>query len=84
MNDQERALQAYEAALRHNPNSEQTLMILAEMYKELEKYQRAAEFFSRILKHNEVNGEIWGALGHCYLMMDDLHKAYSAYQQGKI
>lgn len=27
------------------------------------------------------NGEVWGALGHCYLMMDDLQKAYTAYQQ---
>lgn len=24
---------------------------------------------------------IWGAMGHCYLMMDDLQKAYTAYQQ---
>jgi hypothetical protein len=23
---------------------------------------------------HEQNGEIWGALGHCYLMMDDLQK----------
>ncbi len=27
------------------------------------------------------NGETWGAMGHCYLMMDDLQKAYTAYQQ---
>jgi glucose repression mediator protein len=24
---------------------------------------------------------VWSALGHCYLMQDDLQKAYSAYQQ---
>lgn len=27
------------------------------------------------------NGEIWGAMGHCYLMMDELQNAYMAYQQ---
>jgi len=27
------------------------------------------------------NGELWGAAGHCYLMLDDLQKAYAAYQQ---
>jgi hypothetical protein len=43
--------------------------------------RKAAEYFQRILKFNEANGEIWGALGHCYLMVDELHKAYSAYQQ---
>jgi glucose repression mediator protein len=24
---------------------------------------------------------VWSSLGHCYLMMDDLQQAYSAYQQ---
>ncbi|CAG8526797.1 3734_t:CDS:2, partial [Cetraspora pellucida] len=41
----------------------------------------AVEYFQRILNIDQANGEIWGALGHCYLMMDDLQKAYSAYQQ---
>lgn len=27
------------------------------------------------------HGEAWSALGHCYLMQDELQKAYSAYQQ---
>jgi len=27
------------------------------------------------------NGEVWGALGHCYLMIEDLQKAYASYQQ---
>lgn len=29
----------------------------------------------------ESNGETWAALGHCYLMMDNLQEAYHAYQQ---
>ncbi len=42
---------------------------------------QAVEYFQRILNIENTNGEIWGALGHCYLMMDDLQKAYGAYQQ---
>jgi len=39
------------------------------------------EYFQSVLKLQEDNGEVWSALGHCYLMQDDLQKAYSAYQQ---
>lgn len=42
---------------------------------------QAVEYFQRVLSIEEENGEIWSALGHCYLMQDDLQKAYSAYQQ---
>ena len=37
--------------------------------------------FQRVLNLVPENGEVWGAMGHCYLMMDDLQKAYTAYQQ---
>lgn len=39
------------------------------------------EYFKRILAIQESNGETWAALGHCYLMMDNLQEAYHAYQQ---
>ncbi|KAI8899943.1 hypothetical protein BC833DRAFT_583773 [Globomyces pollinis-pini] len=81
MNEPEKAIAAYEAALRHNPYSEQTLTLIAALCRTLEKYAKAAEYFQRILKIHESNGEIWGALGHCYLMLDELQNAYSAYQQ---
>ncbi|KAJ7816602.1 hypothetical protein B0H14DRAFT_3475265 [Mycena olivaceomarginata] len=42
---------------------------------------KAIECFQRVLALQEENGEVWSALGHCYLMQDDLQKAYSAYQQ---
>ena len=57
---------------------------------------QAVEYFQRVLSLQQDNGEIWSALGssdrtyvqlishghlgHCYLMQDDLQKAYSAYQ----
>ncbi|KAJ1340665.1 hypothetical protein BSLG_004759 [Batrachochytrium salamandrivorans] len=80
MMEPERAVLSYESALRHNPFSEQTLTLIAALCRSLEQYGKAADYFQRILKINEVNGEIWGALGHCYLMLDDLQKAYNAYQ----
>lgn len=27
------------------------------------------------------NGDVWSAMGHCFLMQDELQKAYMAYQQ---
>lgn len=39
------------------------------------------EYLRQILKVDATNGEVWSSLGHCYLMMDDLQQAYSAYQQ---
>lgn len=42
---------------------------------------QAVDYFKRILAIQENNGETWSALGHCYLMMDNLQEAYHAYQQ---
>jgi glucose repression mediator protein len=36
---------------------------------------------NRLINLLPQSGATWGALGHCYLMMDELQKAYSAYQQ---
>lgn len=74
MNEPDRAIQAYEAALRHNPHSNETLTLVAAVCRAAEQYQKAADYFQRLLKIHDQNGEIWGALGHCYLMMDDLQK----------
>ncbi|KAF6765927.1 TPR-containing protein Mql1 [Ephemerocybe angulata] len=74
MNDHEHALSAYENALRHNPMS---LVSLGSK----KNYPKAIDYFQRVLSLQEENGEVWSALGHCYLMQDDLQKAYSAYQQ---
>lgn len=43
--------------------------------------QQAVDYFQRALRIQPENGEIWSALGRCYLMQDQLQKAYSAYQQ---
>ncbi|EJD04484.1 uncharacterized protein FOMMEDRAFT_19703 [Fomitiporia mediterranea MF3/22] len=81
MGDLDRALSAYERALQHNPNSLPGLTQVAGIARIRENYSKAIEYFQRVLQFQQENGEVWSALGHCYLMQDDLQKAYSAYQQ---
>ncbi|KAI9292874.1 TPR-like protein [Neoconidiobolus thromboides FSU 785] len=81
MNEPEKAMKSYESALRHNPYSFTALFQIAALHRAREQYAKATEYFQRALNIENSNGEVWGALGHCYLMMDDLQKAYSAYQQ---
>ena len=81
MGDHEGALYAYERALRHNQWSTTTLNSIANILRAREKYPEAMEYLRSILKVEPSNGEAWSNLGHCYLMMDNLQEAYSAYQQ---
>ncbi|RGB41095.1 hypothetical protein C1646_339188 [Rhizophagus diaphanus] len=81
MHEYDRAMTAYESALRHNAYSVAALSSIASLCRGREQFPKAVEYFQRILAIDQTNGEIWGALGHCYLMMDDLQKAYNAYQQ---
>lgn len=77
MND---ALYSYEQALRHNPNSIRALNAISLVLRTKEDFPKATEYLHQVLKLDPNNGEAWGCLGHCYLMMDDLQQAYSAYQ----
>uniref|UniRef100_A0A6B2L5V7 Uncharacterized protein n=1 Tax=Arcella intermedia TaxID=1963864 RepID=A0A6B2L5V7_9EUKA len=80
MHEPERALVCFDNVLRHNPYNVQALTSIATIYRIKEKYREAIEYFQRVLSI-EKNGEVWGALGHCYLMAEDLQQAYAAYQQ---
>ncbi|OSX68060.1 hypothetical protein POSPLADRAFT_1127184, partial [Postia placenta MAD-698-R-SB12] len=81
MGNLEHALSAYENALRHNPMSLSGLTQVAGIARIKENYPKAVEYFQRVISMQQDNGEVWSALGHCYLMQDDLQKAYQAYQQ---
>ncbi|ORY25162.1 hypothetical protein BCR39DRAFT_471711 [Naematelia encephala] len=81
MNDQDRALAAFENALRHNPTSILGLNAVASIARSRDNFDKAIEYFQRILNIKQDNGEVWGSMGHCLLMKDDLPKAYTAYQQ---
>ncbi|KAG0050425.1 glucose repression mediator protein [Gryganskiella cystojenkinii] len=80
MGEFDRAMASYEAALRHNYHSVAAMNLIAELYRSRENFPKAAEYFQRILAIDNASGEVWGSLGHCYLMMDELQKAYNAYQ----
>ncbi|GJJ70268.1 general transcriptional corepressor CYC8 [Entomortierella parvispora] len=80
MGEFDRAMASYESALRHNHYSVSALNLIAELYRSRENFPKAAEYFQRILAIDNASGEVWGSLGHCYLMMDELQKAYNAYQ----
>lgn len=95
MQDQDRAMAAFENALRHNPNSILGLNAVASIARSRDNFDKAIEYFQRILNIKQDNGEVWGSMGeclvadkvpdliagHCLLMKDDLPKAYTAYQQ---
>lgn len=104
MGDYDRALSAYESALRHNAFSIVGLSQIANIYRSKEDFRKASEYFGRVVGIAPESGDVWGALGkidclfslspllklahtffymsgHCYLMIDDLKKAYSSYQQ---
>jgi glucose repression mediator protein len=81
MNDTERALHSFECVLRHNHYNVKALAQIASIYRSKDQYGRAVEYYHRALNIEGDNYEIWGALGHCFLMMDDLQKAYAAYHQ---
>ncbi|WBW72516.1 transcriptional corepressor Ssn6 [Schizosaccharomyces osmophilus] len=79
--DSDKALTAYEAALRQNPYSIPAMLQVATLLRNREQFLLAIEYYQTILDLDPKQGEIWSALGHCYLMRDDLSRAYSAYRQ---
>eukprot|EP01121_Diplochlamys_sp_Union-15-3_P010423 TRINITY_DN2920_c0_g1_i1.p1 TRINITY_DN2920_c0_g1~~TRINITY_DN2920_c0_g1_i1.p1 ORF type:complete len:398 (+),score=59.94 TRINITY_DN2920_c0_g1_i1:184-1377(+) len=76
-----KAQHCFENALKHNPCNTKALTEVASLYRLQEQYTQAIQCFNRIIDIDSQNGEIWGALGHCYLMIEDLSKAHHSYQQ---
>ncbi|KAI9804786.1 MAG: hypothetical protein M1825_001154 [Sarcosagium campestre] len=81
MGDLNGAMNAYEQAMRHNQWSIPAMTAISCILRTEEKFSKAVEYLTSILKIDGNNGDVWGSIGHCYLMMDDLQQAYSAYQQ---
>ncbi|PHH85541.1 hypothetical protein CDD83_280 [Cordyceps sp. RAO-2017] len=78
------AMHAYERALQANPNSTAAMNAIGMLLKGREAFDKALEFFRAIVQLEQNNGEAWGNLGHCYLMTENLQKAYDAYQQALV
>lgn len=59
----EEAMQAYEKALQHNPNSTAAMNCIGMLLKGREAFDKALEFFRTIVQIEPNNGEAWGNLG---------------------
>lgn len=63
MDDPKRALEAFETALSHNPNSALGLSAIGKVYRDQDQFDKAIEYFQRSLNIKQDNGEVWGSMG---------------------
>ncbi|KAJ6439231.1 Histone-fold protein [Purpureocillium lavendulum] len=78
------AMHAYERAAHANCNSTTAMNAIGKILMSREAFDKALQCFRAIVQLQQRNGEAWGNLGHCYLMTENLQKAYDAYQQALI
>ena len=57
------AVNAYDQALRQNPQSIQAMNAISCILRTKENFPRAVEYLQLILKLDPNNGEVWGSLG---------------------
>ena len=81
MGELDGAIAAYERAMSFNQWSVPAMLAISCILRSKDQFTAAVEYLRQIIKIDPANGEVWSSLGHCYLMMDDLQQAYSAYQQ---
>jgi glucose repression mediator protein len=81
MGELDGATQSYERAMNFNPRSVPAMLAISCILRSRDQFTAAVEYLRQIIIIEPANGEVWSSLGHCYLMMDDLQQAYSAYQQ---
>lgn len=80
MNDRERALDAFERVLAVNPSNVRAMTQAGAVLAKKECYPQAVAYLQRAISEQSTCGEAWAVLAHCYVMTDDLQKAYQAYQ----
>jgi general transcriptional corepressor CYC8 len=68
INDPERALVCYENCLKHNSFNIHALNQIASIYRSKDQFNKAILYYQRALNIETENSEIWGALGHCFLV----------------
>lgn len=52
---------------------------LAEFFATNGDYQAAIEQYVKMVTIDSENGPAWTALGHCYLLVEDLQNSFTAY-----
>ncbi|KAL7746778.1 glucose repression mediator protein [Sorochytrium milnesiophthora] len=80
LGERERALRIYDSLLSKNAYSLPTLLQCAQLHRHAEQFDQAIHYFNLVKDLDPNNGEAHAALGHCYLMMDELQQAYTHYQ----
>ena len=83
MDEWDKALVAFESALRHNPNSQKSLHSLGRLLLDRDQFGPALEVFQRLLTVIKSSGtiligkkeEILAEMALCWLGMEDLGKA---------
>lgn len=66
MQDTDRAMSAFENALRHNPSSIIALTSAANIARNKDQFDKAIEYFQRVLNIKQDNGEVWGSMGESH------------------
>jgi tetratricopeptide (TPR) repeat protein len=92
MEDWDKAVACFEAALKQNPLSVSGCYCLAASLHQQLQLVQAIDVYHRLLAllqnspasnsdQNRLRGEVWASVGHCALLLDDLAKGFSAFQQ---
>jgi len=63
-----------------NVNNIANINKMAEFCATKGDYPTAIEYYKNLTIYDINNGPAWTALGHCYLLIEDIHKAFNAYQ----
>ena len=53
----------------------------AEMYASKGDFENAIKCYEQITIMDPQNGPVWTSLGHCYLLVDNLPKAFTSYHK---
>ena len=70
-----------EQILSQGPQLLNQLNSVAEFLAAKGDFSDAIKYYERITSFDPENGAAWTALGHCYLLTEELHKAFSSYQK---
>ena len=70
-----------EQMLAQGPAMLSQLNSAAELMAATGDFARAIGYYEKITTLDPDNGGCWTALGHCYLLTDELQKAFGAYQK---
>lgn len=92
MEDWDRAVVAFESVIKHAPTNLTAYYLLAAALHQQQQFVQAMEVYHRLLGLIQtaygnnpdlasLKGEIWSSIGHCALLLDDLARSFSAFQQ---